>query len=324
MVALNSCSNFDSIIKEIEGKYGKGFINQMEKDKEAVKVINTGSLSLNKAIGVGGYPVGKIIEIYGPESCGKTTLALQACAQAQKDGSKVAYIDLENSIDKKYCEANGIDLSNMLIIQPENGEQMFDIIESLVKSNQIKLIVIDSVAAIVPKSETSGDMEDQTIGLAARLMSKGLRILQNLMIGSETTIIFINQLREKIGVMFANPETTTGGRALKFYASLRIEVRRNELLKSGSDIIGIKTCAKIVKNKLAAPLTKAMIDIYFSKGFDHNAEIIDFAIESGKIEKRGSWFFLKEERIAQGYDNVKKYFENNTEAFNNLKKEVLA
>jgi recombination protein RecA len=287
-MTINEQKLFDEAIKAIESQFGKGSISQFTDQNKPIEVIPSGSLQLDKALGVGGYPKGRIIEIYGNESTGKTTLALQAISNCQKLNGKCAYIDLENALDAKFCEANGVDLGKMLLAQPDSGEQAFSLIEALIKTDMIDLIVVDSVAAMVPNAELTGEMEDQTIGLHARLMSKGLRIVQNLLAKYQTTIIFINQIREKIGVMFANPETTTGGRALRFYSSMRIELRRSELIKEGTDCIGIKVCAKIVKNKVAPPLYKAYIDIYFNKGFDHTAEIIDFALEKGVIEKRGA------------------------------------
>ncbi|MDR0341227.1 MAG: recombinase RecA, partial [Mycoplasmataceae bacterium] len=274
-------------------------------------------------LGIGGYPKGRIIEIYGSESTGKTTLALQAIAQAQIKGEKCVYIDLENALDKKFCELNGVDTSSLLIIQPNTAEETFDVLESLIKTKMIGLIIVDSVAAMVPKVETEGDMEDQTIGLHARIMSKGLRIIQNLLINNKTTIIFINQIREKVGIMFGNPEVTTGGRALKFYASVRIELRKKELLKKEKEVIGVLVGAKVVKNKVSSPMTEALINIYFNAGIDHTAEIIDFALEKGLITKKGSWFFLNEERIAQGYDKAKEFILNNAEVYLKLREEVL-
>jgi recombination protein RecA len=285
---INEQKMFDETIRQIELQFGKGSLTNFEKTDQKIDVIPTGSLALDNAIGVGGYPKGRVVEIYGNESSGKTTLALQAVSQCQKNGGKAAYIDLEHALDIHHCEINGVNLKELLLAQPDSGEQTFALIEALIKTNMIDLIVVDSVAAMVPQVELEGEIGDQTIGVHARLMSKGLRVIQGMLAKHNTTIIFINQIREKIGVMYGNPETTTGGRALKFYASLRIELRKTELLKSGNDCIGIKTCAKITKNKVAPPLFKAMIDIYFDKGIDHTLEIIDFAIEKGVIEKKGS------------------------------------
>jgi recombination protein RecA len=287
-MSVNEQKLFDEAIKQIEIQFGKGSITTFGNDYSEIEVIPSGSIQLDRALGIGGYPKGRVIEIYGNESSGKTTLALQAIAQCQKLNGKCAYIDLEHALDGKYCEVNGVDLSKLLLAQPDSGEQAFSLIEALIKTSMIDLIVVDSVAALVPNAELNGEFEDQTIGLQARMMSKGLRIIQSLMAQHNTTIIFINQIREKIGVMFGNPETTTGGRALKFYSSVRIELRKVELIKNGNDCIGIKTSAKIVKNKVAPPLYKAFIDIYFDKGIDHTIEIIDFALEKGVIDKKGA------------------------------------
>jgi recombination protein RecA len=285
---INEQKLFEDAIKQIEMQFGKGSIAQLTNSGEKIDVIPSGSLQLDRALGVGGYPKGRIIEIFGNESSGKTTLSLQAISQCQKFGGRCAYIDLEHALDAKFCEINNVDLSKLLLAQPESGEQAFSLMEALVKTDMIDLIVVDSVAALVPNAELVGEIEDQTIGLHARLMSKGLRILQGLIAKHNTTIIFTNQIREKVGVMFGNPETTTGGRALRFYATIRIELRKNELLKNGNDVVGIRTCAKIVKNKVAPPLYKAFIDIYFDKGIDHTGEIIDFALEKGVISKKGA------------------------------------
>jgi recombination protein RecA len=287
-MSINEQKLFDEAIKQIEIQFGKGSLTTFGSDDREIEVIPTGSIQLDRALGVGGYPKGRVIEIYGNESSGKTTLALQAIAQCQKLNGKCAYIDLEHALDGKYCEANGVDLSKLLLAQPDSGEQAFSLIEALIKTDMIDLVIVDSVAALVPNAELVGDFEDQTIGLQARMMSKGLRIIQGLMAKHNTTVIFINQIREKVGVMFGNPETTTGGRALRFYASVRMELRKVELIKSGNDCVGIKTSVKIVKNKVAPPLYKAFVDIYFDKGIDHTCEIIDFALEKHVIEKRGA------------------------------------
>jgi recombination protein RecA len=275
-------------IKKLENEFGKGMIMNFNKEKELVEVIPTGSLMLDNVLGIGGFPKGRITEIYGNESCGKTTISLQAVAQCQLLGGKCVYIDLEHALDIAYCKKLGIDLSKMIVIQPENAEQCFSIIEALLRTGTIDLIVVDSVAALVPKVELEGDFSDQTMGLHARIMSKGLRIIQTLLEKNSTAVIFINQIREKIGVVYGNNETTTGGRALRFYASIRLELRRSELLKEGEDAVGIKILAKTIKNKLAPPLQKAYVDIFFDKGYDTTNEIIDFALEKGVIEKRGS------------------------------------
>lgn len=310
---------FNETIKQIQQQFGKGTIEKFSNAKEKIEVIPTGSIQLDKALGIGGYPKGKIIEIYGNESSGKTTIALQAVAQCQKLNGKCAYIDIEHSLEAKYCESNGINLSELLIAKPTSGEQTFNIINALVKTDMMDLIVVDSVAAMVPNSEVDSDINDQTVGMHARLMSKGLRILENLLANHKTTVIFINQIREKIGVMFGNNETTTGGRSLRFYASMRIELKRAELIKNGNECIGIKTCAKVVKNKLGVPLNKAYIDIYFDNGIDHTLEIIDFALEKNIIEKKGSWYYFNNEKIGQGKEATKKYLVDNLELFEKIK-----
>jgi len=285
---MNEEKLFEEAIKQIEKQFGKGSITQFDQQLNSYDVIPTGSLQLDRALGIGGYPKGRVIEIYGNESSGKTTLALQAIAQCQKLNGKCAYIDVEHALDAKFCETNGVDLDKLLLAQPDSGEQAFALIEALIKTNMISLIVVDSVAALVPEAELNGEFDEQNIGLQARMMSKGLRVIQGLLAKYNTTIIFINQIREKVGVFFGNNETTTGGRALKFFSSIRIELKRSELIKNGNECIGIRSVAKIVKNKVAPPLYKAYIDIYFDRGFDYTNEIIDFALEKGVIEKRGA------------------------------------
>lgn len=317
---------FEQTIKEIETQFGKGCIMSLDSsDVVKCEVISTGSINLDKALGCGGYPKGRFIEIYGNESSGKTTLALQAIAQCQKKNGKCAYIDVEHALDNKYCVANGVDTKKLLLAQPETGEQAFAIMEALVKTGMIDLIVVDSVAALVPEAEINGEYEDQNIGLHARLMSKGLRILQSVMAKYNTTIIFINQIRSKVGVFFGDTKTTTGGNALKYYASQRIELNRKEILKSGTDIIGIRTIARVIKNKMAPPLTACNLDIYFNKGFDNVAEIIDNAIEESIIARNGSWFYYKDQRIAQGRDGTIKFLTDpaNKKLFDEITKLVL-
>lgn len=284
---MNEEKLLEQAIKKIEVQFGKGYVTKFN-DKQTIDVIPSGSIKIDKILGIGGYPKGRIIEIYGNESCGKTTLALQAIASCQSIGGKCAYLDLEHALDAKFCIANGIDLSKLLLAQPDSGEQTFQLISALIKTGMIDLIVVDSVAAIVPESEVEGKFSDQTIGLQARIMSKGLRVIQGLLSKYNTTIIFINQIREKVGVFYGSNEITTGGRALKFYSSIRLELRRAELIKNGSECIGIKTLAKVVKNKLAPPLNKAYIDIYFDQGINHNEEIIQYAIDYEIIQKKGS------------------------------------
>ncbi|MDR2823051.1 MAG: recombinase RecA [Mycoplasmataceae bacterium] len=320
---VNEQKLFDEAIKQIEVQFGKGSISQLTNDNKPIEVIPSGSIQLDRALGVGGYPKGRVIEIFGNESSGKTTLALQAVAQCQKFGGKCAYIDLEHALDAKFSEANGIDLTKLLLAQPDSGEQTFSLIEALIKTDMIDLIVIDSVAALVPNAELTGEFENQSVGLQARMMSKGLRIIQNLLIKHQTTIIFINQIREKIGVMFGNPETTAGGRALKFYASIRIELRRSELIKSGNDCIGMRTCAKIIKNKVAPPLYKAYVDIYFDKGFDYTGEVIDFALEKGVIAKKGTWYYFDDDKIGQGKEATRNFLLKNVDLFESIKQKTL-
>lgn len=317
---------FEQTIKEIETQFGKGSIGNFDIIKPIkCDVIHSGSINLDKALGCGGYPKGRIIEIYGNESSGKTTLALQAIAQCQKTGGKCAYIDAEHALNSKYCQANNIDTKKLLLAQPETGEQTFAIIEALIKTGIIDLIVVDSVAALVPEAEINGEYEDQNIGLHARLMSKGLRIIQTVLSKYKTTIIFINQIREKVGIFYGNNKTTTGGWALKFYSSIRIELNRYELLKTGTNVIGIKSVAKVVKNKMAPPMTSCFLNIYFDKGFDNDIEIIDNAIESNVIHKVGSWFYYKDNKLAQGKEGAKNFLKSkeNKNIFNEIKKTIL-
>jgi recombination protein RecA len=311
-------------LKSIQQKYGKDSISLFDESKNILAngYISTGSLGLNNAIGADGYPRGKITEIYGPESSGKTTLALHAIAECQKNQGIVAFIDAEHAFDVKYAESIGVKTSDLMICQPDSGEQALDIIETLAKTGNVDLIVVDSVAALVPEIEVNGDMGDQTIGAHARLMSKALRILNGIVSKSNTCLIFINQLREKVGIIFGNPEVTTGGRALKFYSSLRLEVRKDSLIKDGSDNIGLRTKVNVVKNKIASPFGCAFIDIYFGKGFDYASEIIDFAVTYGIIDKSGSWYSYKEQRIGQGKQQLLKFFAED-KLFKELKAKVI-
>ncbi|MBQ2349549.1 MAG: recombinase RecA [Mycoplasma sp.] len=319
---MNEEKLLEQAIKKIEVQFGKGYVTKFN-DKQTIDVIPSGSIKIDKILGIGGYPKGRIIEIYGNESCGKTTLALQAIASCQSIGGKCAYLDLEHALDAKFCIANGIDLSKLLLAQPDSGEQTFQLISALIKTGMIDLIVVDSVAAIVPESEVEGKFSDQTIGLQARIMSKGLRVIQGLLSKYNTTIIFINQIREKVGVFYGSNEITTGGRALKFYSSIRLELRRAELIKNGSECIGIKTLAKVVKNKLAPPLNKAYIDIYFDQGINHNEEIIQYAIDYEIIQKKGSWYYFNEERLGQGKDATIKFLLDNPILFEQIKSKCL-
>ena len=316
--ADNSAGNREELLNEalrsIEKEYGKGAIMRLgDRADVAVDAIPSGSLALDAALGIGGYPKGRIIEIYGPESSGKTTLALHAIAECQKQGGRCAFIDAENAIDPQYAKALGVDIDELILSQPDSGEQALDICEVLVKSGAIDLVVIDSVAALVPQAELDGEMGDSSVGLQARLMSKAMRKLAGAMNHSSTTAIFINQLREKVGVMFGNPETTTGGRALKFYATIRMEVRKSEAIKSGSDVIGNKVNVKIAKNKVAPPFKTCQVEIYYGEGISHLSEIINMGVDMGIIEKSGSWYAYNGEKIGQGSDAVRAYLQANPE-----------
>ena len=298
----------------IEKNFGKGSIMKMgDESIEAVEVIPTGSIGLNAALGVGGYPKGRIIEIYGPESSGKTTLAIHAIAEAQKAGGIAAMIDAEHAFDRFYAAKLGVDIDNLLISQPDNGEQALEIADQLIRSSAIDIIVIDSVAALTPKAEIEGDMGDNKVGLQARLMSQALRKLTSTINKTNTTCIFINQLREKIGVMFGNPETTTGGNALKFYASVRLDIRPSSPIKDGETILGKQTKVKVVKNKVAPPFRKAEFDIMFGEGISRVGEIIDLGVEYGVIKKSGSWFSYNESKLGQGRDACKQILLDNPE-----------
>ena len=298
--------------KQIEKQFGKGSIMKLgEKVYDNMEVIHTGSISLDMALGVGGYPKGRIIEIYGPESSGKTTFALHAIAEAQKLGGYAAFIDAEHALDPKYAKALGVDVDNLILSQPDTGEQALEITEQLVRSNAIDIVVIDSVAALVPKVEIDGDMGDSHVGLQARLMSQAMRKLSGVISKTNTVAIFINQIREKVGVMFGSPETTSGGRALKFYASVRLDIRRVEGIKQGDQIIGNTTRIKVVKNNVAAPFKTVEVDLIYGKGVSRYGEILDLAVDRDIIDKSGAWFSYEGEKIGQGRENAKKYLEEN-------------
>ena len=301
-------------LKQIEKQYGKGAVMKLgDRALVEVDVISSGSLSIDNVLGVGGFPRGRIIEIYGPESSGKTTLALQAIAECQKGGGKCAFIDAEHAIDPKYAKALGVDVDELILSQPDSGEQALEIAEVLIKSGAIDLIVIDSVAALVPQAELDGEMGDSNIGLHARLMSKAMRKLAGSMSANNCTAIFINQLREKVGVMFGNAEVTTGGRALKFYASIRLEVRKSEAIKNGSEVVGNKVNVKCAKNKVAPPFKSCTVEIYYGEGISHLSEVVSLGVELGIIDKSGSWFSYKGEKIGQGSDSVRAYLKANPE-----------
>lgn len=315
----------DDAISQIEKKFGKGSVMRLgDRTAVDVDVIPSGSLTLDKALGIGGYPKGRIIEIYGPESSGKTTLTLHAIAQAQKQGGKAAFIDAEHAIDPVYAKNLGVDIDELILSQPDSGEQALEIAEMLVHSGVIDLIVIDSVAALVPQVELDGEMGDAAVGLQARLMSKALRKLSGVMNKTNCTVIFINQLREKIGVMYGNPETTTGGRALKFYSSVRVEIRRSEQIKQNGEIIGNKANIKVVKNKVAPPFKTTQVDIIYGKGISRDGEILDLAVEGDIVEKSGAWYAYNGEKIGQGRENAKNFLIEHPAIFEEVEEKVKA
>lgn len=309
-------------LDQIEKQFGKGSIMKLGESRKAkVECIPTGSLSLDIALG-GGIPKGRIIEIYGPESSGKTTLTLHTIAEIQKQGGTAAFIDAEHALDPQYAQRIGVNVDNLLLSQPDNGEQALEITETLVRSNAVDLIVVDSVAALVPRAEIEGDMGDSHMGLQARLMSQALRKLTGVISRSNATVIFINQIRMKIGVMFGNPETTTGGNALKFYASVRMDIRRTGQIKQGEEIIGNRTKVKVVKNKIAPPFRIAEFDIMYNQGISKSGDVIDLAVEHEIVEKSGAWFAYKDEKIAQGREAAKKYLEENPKVLEEIAKKV--
>jgi recombination protein RecA len=309
-------------LETIEKQFGKGSIMKLgDAHKTNVETVSTGSLSLDIALG-GGIPKGRIIEIYGPESSGKTTLTLHAIAEIQKNGGTAAFVDAEHALDPSYAKKLGVDVENLLISQPDNGEQALEISETLVRSNAVDVVVIDSVAALVPRAEIEGDMGDSHMGLQARLMSQALRKLTGVINRSHTTVIFINQIRMKIGVMFGNPETTTGGNALKFYSSVRMDIRRISQIKHGDDIVGNRTRVKVVKNKVAPPFRIAEFDIMYNQGISKSGDVLDLAVDKELVEKSGAWFSYKGEKIAQGREAAKKYLEDNPKVLDDLAKQI--
>ncbi|ELK44491.1 recombinase RecA [Halobacillus sp. ACCC02827] len=311
----------DMALRQIEKQFGKGSIMKLgESAEQRVNTVSSGSLALDVALGVGGYPRGRIIEIYGPESSGKTTVALHAIAEAQRKGGQAAFIDAEHALDPVYARALGVDIEELLLSQPDTGEQALEIAEALVRSGAVDMVVIDSVAALVPKAEIEGEMGDAHVGLQARLMSQALRKLSGAINKSKTTAIFINQIREKVGVMFGNPETTPGGRALKFYSSVRLEVRRAETLKQGNEMVGNKTRLKVVKNKVAPPFKQAEVDIMYGEGISREGELIDIGTDLDLIQKSGSWYSYNEERLGQGRENAKQFLKENVEIYDEVKR----
>ncbi len=313
----------DQVLSDIEKQFGKGSIMKLGENSHLnVDAISSGCLALDIALGVGGYPKGRIIEIYGPESSGKTTFALQAIAEHQKLGGRAAFIDAEHALDPVYAKKLGVNIDELLLSQPDTGEQALEICDALVKSNAISIIVIDSVAALVPQAEIDGEMGDSHVGLQARLMSQALRKLNGTISKTNTTVIFINQLREKVGVMFGNPETTTGGRALKFYSSIRLEIRKKEQLKLGEGVVGNRTTIKVVKNKVAPPFRSCEADIMYGEGVSREGEVIDLAAEAGIIDKTGAWYSYQGEKLGQGKENVKLLLKDNPELTQELETKV--
>ena len=309
--------------KAIEKQYGKGAVMKLgDKALEAIEVIPSGSIALDVALGVGGYPKGRIIEIYGPESSGKTTFALHAIAEAQKNGGYAAFVDAEHALDPTYAKALGVDTDNLILSQPDNGEQALEIVEALVRSNAIDIIVIDSVAALVPQAEIEGDMGSSHVGLQARLMSQAMRKLAGIINKTKTVAIFINQIREKVGVMFGNPETTSGGRALKFYSTIRLDIRRVDQIKQGTEAIGNSTKIRVVKNKVAPPFKVAEVELIFGKGISYEGEVLDMAVQMDIVQKSGSWFSYNGERLGQGRENIKEILMNKPELVKEIETKV--
>lgn len=320
--ALND-KTLEQVLADIEKQFGKGSIMKLgDESHNEIDTVSSGSLTLDIALGVGGYPKGRIIEIYGPESSGKTTFALEAIAEVQKAGGKAAFIDAEHALDPVYAKNLGVDINDLLLSQPDTGEQALEICEALVRSEAISIVVIDSVAALVPQAEIEGEMGDSHVGLQARLMSQALRKLSGTISKTNTIAIFINQLREKVGVMFGNPETTTGGRALKFYSSIRLDVRRSEALKMGDGIVGNRTTIKVVKNKVAPPFKTATVDIMYGEGVSREGELVDLGVQANIIDKSGAWFAYKGEKLGQGKENVKLLLKEKKELADEIEKQI--
>ncbi|MFJ4918271.1 recombinase RecA [Streptomyces sp. NPDC088725] len=314
----------DAALAQIERQFGKGAVMRLgDRPNDPIEVISTGSTALDVALGVGGLPRGRVVEVYGPESSGKTTLTLHAVANAQRAGGTVAFVDAEHALDPEYAKKLGVDIENLLLSQPDNGEQALEIVDMLVRSGAIDLIVIDSVAALVPRAEIEGEMGDSHVGLQARLMSQALRKITSALNQSKTTAIFINQLREKIGVMFGSPETTTGGRALKFYASVRLDIRRIETLKDGTDAVGNRTRVKIVKNKVAPPFKQAEFDILYGQGISREGGLIDMGVENGFVRKAGAWYTYEGDQLGQGKENARNFLKDNPDLANEIEKKIL-
>lgn len=309
----------EETLKDIEKMFGKGSVMKLgDKPDLSYDIIHSGSLLIDNALGIGGYPKGRIIEIYGPESSGKTTLALSAISECQRDGGRAAFIDAEHAIDPSYAQKLGVDTDELILSQPDHGEQALEIAEMLAKSGAIDIIVVDSVAALVPQSELDGEMTDSNVGAHARLMSKAMRKLAGVLNKSNCTIIFINQLREKVGVIYGNPEVTTGGRALKFYASIRVDIRKGEAIKNGDSIIGNQVNVKVVKNKVAPPFKSCKVDLIYGEGFSKVGEVLDLALEKGLAKKLGSWFEILGERVGQGKDAAKEFLKTHEDVYNSL------
>ena len=323
--SVSTDKTLDQVLSDIEKQFGKGAVMKLgEREHQKIDTIPSGSISLDIALGIGGYPKGRIIEIFGPESSGKTTFALHAIAEAQKKGGRAAFIDAEHALDPIYASKLGVNINDLLLSQPDNGEQALEICEALVRSGAISIIVVDSVAALVPQAEIEGEMGDSHVGLQARLMSQALRKLSGIVNKTNTVVIFINQLREKVGVMFGNPEVTPGGRALKFYSSIRLEIRKGEQIKLGSDAIGNRTNIKVVKNKMAPPFKACSVDIVYGEGVSITGEIVDLGVEAGVLDKSGAWYSYNGDKVGQGKENVKEWLKNNPKMKEEIEKKVRA